>query len=76
MSHGEKYVWSEINGQEVYKNLMQMLHLNETVDQLARANSVHWYGYVLIKDKDNFLRRALDCNVRAQGKGADQTKPG
>ena len=29
------------------KDLMQMLVLNETIDQLARANSVRWYGHVL-----------------------------
>ena len=28
------------------KDLMLMLDLNETIDQLAMANSVHWYGHV------------------------------
>ena len=42
------------------RDLMQMLDLNETIDQLAKANSVRWYGHVLRKDKNNFLRRALD----------------
>ena len=37
------------------RDLMQMLYLNETMDQLERANSVHWYGHVLRKDKNNFL---------------------
>ena len=47
------------------KNLMQMFDLNETIDQLAKANSVHWYGHVLKKDKNNnFLRRTLDFKVR------------
>ena len=40
-------------------DLMQMLDLNETIDQLARANSVHGYGHVLKKDKNNFMRRPL-----------------
>ena len=40
-----------------------MLELNETIDQLSKANSVHWYGHVLRKDKNNFLRRALDLKV-------------
>ena len=39
-SHGEKYAWSEINGQEVDKHLMQMLDLEETIDQLAKAHSI------------------------------------
>ena len=33
-------------------DLMFMLGLNETIDQLAMANSVHWYGHV--------FRKALD----------------
>ena len=44
-------------------NLMQMLDLCETMDQLARGNSVRWYGYVLRKDKNNLLRRGLDIKV-------------
>ena len=37
------------------KDLIQMTDLNETIDQLARANTVRWYGHVLRKDKNNFL---------------------
>ena len=43
---------------------MQTLDMKETIDQLAKTNSVHWYGHVLRKDKNNFLRRALDLRVR------------
>ena len=39
---------------------MQMLDLNETIDQLAKANSARWYGHALRNDNYNFLRRALD----------------
>ena len=46
------------------KDLMQMLDLNETIYQLTRTNSVLWYGHVLSKDKNNFLRRALDFKVK------------
>ena len=47
------------------RDLMQMLDLNETIDQLAKANSAHWDGHVLRKDKNNnFLRRTLDFKVR------------
>ena len=28
------------------KDLMQMLDLSETIDLLAKANSVRWYGHV------------------------------
>ena len=39
------------------KDLMKMLDLNETIDQLAKAISVRWYGHVLRWDKNNFLIR-------------------
>ena len=32
-------------------DLMQMLDLNETIEQLAKASSVRWHRHVLIKDK-------------------------
>ena len=31
-------------------DLMLMLCFNKTIDQLAMANSVHWYGYVLRRE--------------------------
>ena len=41
---------------------MAMLGLKEIVDQLAKANGA-WYGYVLRKDDDHCLRRALEYEV-------------
>ena len=32
------------------KDLMLMLGLIETIDQLAMANSVHWHGHVLRRE--------------------------
>ena len=40
-----------------------MLDLNGTVDQLAKAKSVRWYGHILQKGKNNVLRRALEFKV-------------
>ena len=51
-------------GRKLTEDPMQMLDLNETIDQLANANSVHWYGHVLRKDKNNFLTMALDFKVK------------
>ena len=31
---------------------------SNTIDLLAKANSVRWYGHALRKDKSNFLKRA------------------
>ena len=41
-------------------DLMLMLGLSDTVDQLAMANSVCWYGHVFRKEDGHGLRRALD----------------
>ena len=42
---------------------MDMLGLKETIDQLATANGVRWYGHVLRRDDDSVLRVALDLEV-------------
>ena len=41
-------------------DLMFMLGLKETIDQLAMANSVRWYGQVLRREDGHVLRRVLD----------------
>ena len=41
-------------------DLMFMLGLNDTIDQMAMANSVRWHGHV--------LRRALDFEVGVKGR--------
>ena len=53
---------------------MLMLGLNGTVDQLAMANSVHWYGHVMWKEGGHVmwkegghvLRMALSLEVEDQ----------
>ena len=50
-------------------DLMFMLCLKETIDQLAMANSVHWHGHVLRREDGHVLRRALDFEVEGQSKG-------
>ena len=49
-------------------DLMFMLGLNETMDQLAMASSVHWYSDVLSREDGHILRRALDFVVEGQRK--------
>ena len=44
-------------------DLMFMLGLNKTIDQLAMANSVRWYGHVFRRQDGHVLRRALDIYV-------------
>ena len=49
-------------------DLMFMLGLKKTMDQLAMANSVLWYGHVLRREDGHILRRALDFEVEGQRK--------
>ena len=51
--HSESNVWTTAQRS---MNLMFMLRLNETIDQLAMANSVHWYGIVLRRENGHVLR--------------------
>ena len=50
------------------RDLMQIIDLNDTIHQLAEANSVRWSGHVLRQDKKNILRMALDFKVKGTRK--------
>ena len=39
---------------------MLMLGLQETMDQLAMTNSVHWYGHMSKREDVHVLRRGLE----------------
>ena len=45
-----------------------MLGFNETIDHLAMANSVCWYGHVQRREDGYVLRRALDYKAEGQRK--------
>ena len=47
---------------------MDMLGLKKTIDQLATANGVRWYGHVLRRDDDSVLRVAMNLEVRGNRK--------
>ena len=49
---------------------------NETIDQLAMANSVCWHGHVLSSEDGHVLIRALDFEVEGQIKVDSQRKKG
>jgi hypothetical protein len=50
------------------EDLMEMLGLEETVVQMAKANGVRWYGHVLRKDDEHVLRKALEFEVKGPRK--------
>ena len=43
-----------------------MLGWNETIDQLAMASSVSWYGHVSRREGGRVLRMALDFEAEGQ----------
>ena len=45
---------------------MDVPRLKETVDGLAAANAVRWYGHELRRDDDSAFRVALDFGVRGK----------
>ena len=45
------------------EDLMEMLGLEESVVQMARANAVRWYGHVLRSEDGHVLRKALEFEV-------------
>ena len=45
------------------EELMEMLGLNETLDRMAKANGLRWYGDVIRRDDDNILKRAMMLEV-------------
>ena len=45
------------------QELISLLGLKDTLDELARASGVQWYGQVLRRDNGNILRRVLDFEV-------------
>ena len=47
---------------------MDMLGWKETIDRLATANGVRWYGHVLRRDDDSVLRVALNLEVSGKRK--------
>ena len=49
-------------------DLIEMLGLQETAVQMAKANGVRWYRHVLRRDDGPLLRKALEFEVRGKRK--------
>ena len=56
----------QLNDRKRSTDLMFMLRLSETMDQLAKTNSVCWYCHVLRREDGHVLRRALYLEVEGQ----------
>ena len=66
--HGESNVWSTAQRQKKINGFDIDVGLTVTMDQMAIANSVHWYGHVLWREDGHVLRRALDFEVECHRK--------
>ena len=52
------------------QELTSLLGLKDTLDGLARASGVRWYGHVLRRDNGDVLRGAIDFEVaERRGRG-------
>ena len=67
--HGESNVWSTAQDRRRSTDLMFMLGLNETMDQLAMANSVRFYGNVLRREDGHIFENGIRfCGWRSKEK--------
>ena len=45
---------------------MEMLGLKKTLDRMAKANEVRWYGHVIRRDDDNIMKKAMIMEVHGK----------
>ena len=50
------------------EELMEMLGLKKTLDRMAKANGVRWYGHMIRREDDNTLKKAMVMEVYGQRK--------
>ena len=62
-------MWTAAQRQKRSMDLIFMLGLKETMDQLAMASSVHWYGHLLRRENGHVLRMALDFEAKGGNGG-------
>ena len=48
------------------EDLMKMLGLKETLDKMAQANGVRWYGHAVRRDEESILKKAMMLQVNGQ----------
>ena len=50
------------------KSTEELMGLKKTLDRMAKANEVRWYGHVIRREDDNILKKALMMEVNGQRK--------
>ena len=71
----EKVMMRAICGDKVIEKrrsqeLMSLLGLKNTLDGLARASGIQWYGHVLRRNNGDVLRKPLNIKVAGRRGGA------
>ena len=67
-SNAESNVWCKTDGEKEDRGPSGDVGLKETVVQMAKANGVRWYKHVLRRDDGHVLRKALEFDVKGNGK--------
>ena len=65
-----------IDKKKTTEKQMNMLRCKEIVNELAKANGVRWYEYMLRIDDHSVLRFALDFEVSGKRRQQEQRGPG
>ena len=58
------------------EELIKMLGLKETLDKMAKANEVRWYGHVVRRDDESILKKAMMFEVNGPRKRGGRSKHG
>ena len=56
------------------EDLMEVLAMKEAVIQMAKANGVRWYGYLLRKNDGHVLIKAMEFEVKGKRKRVQPKK--
>ena len=56
--------------------LMNMLGIKESLDRMAKASSIRWYGHVLRKVDENVIAKALKFEVSGSRRRGGPNKRG
>ena len=67
-SHGEAMCGVKLVDRKKMEKLMEMLGLKKTLDRMAKAKGVRWYGHVMRRNDDIILKKAMMMEVNEERK--------
>ena len=62
-SYDSSDVWCEATRSKKQRGVDGMLGIKESLDRMAKASSIRWYGHVLRKEDENVIGKALKFEV-------------